>query len=280
MNIRETANAVTRAVEWEFAHSTYAQVLADVPGALFPYWVATAHHEFPGIPRDASFYAQSVEGLMMFFDCVAAAGRRCALPSRAADSVWHAWARLDAPGLDRFCIRHFGRGIPHVERAHMQGDMGLALAVCLVQARRRASQPAAGTHLPRLFSLDGQLGMPGGFGYRVIGGLVACSTLDEFGNPEDKLGFPGELAPYALYVSGLVSKDEYDAAALPGGVRERRCVADDGAAIIGAGVYLDIAGTDDDGASGDGAAPPDGGSSWSGSACGGSSCGGGGCGSS
>lgn len=217
MNVREAPRAPARSVEWEFAQSTYASVFADVPAALFPWWVQSAHHAFPGIPRDASFFALSAEGLMLFFDCAAAAAKPCALPSRAADSVWHAWTRMDAAGLERFCIRHFGRAVPHGERARMTGsEIDQALAVCLVQARRRASRPAAGGHLPRLFSLDSQLGMPHGFGYRIIGGLVACSRLDEFGNPEDRPGFPGELRPEALLRAGLVGEAECDAAAAAG----------------------------------------------------------------
>lgn len=38
MSVRETPRAVARAVEWEFAQSTYAPVLAEVPAALFPWW--------------------------------------------------------------------------------------------------------------------------------------------------------------------------------------------------------------------------------------------------
>ncbi len=213
MNVRETPRALARIVEWEFAQSTYANVLAEVPAALFTWWAEHARRDFPGIPRDASFYAPAAEGLMMFFDCVSAAARTCALPSRAADSVWHAWAGTDAPGLEAFCIRHFGRPIPHLERARMEGGMDAALAACLVQARRRVSQPAAGPHLPRLFTLDAQLGMPRGVGYRVIGGLVACSPLDEFGNLEDEVVFPRALRPQALLQAGLVSRDEYEAVA-------------------------------------------------------------------
>lgn len=209
MNVREAPRAVARTLEWEFSQSTYATVLADVPAALFPYWAQTAHEEFPSIPRDACFYAQSAEGLMMFFDCAAAAGRPCALPSRAADSVWHAWSRMDAHGLDHFCIRHFGRPIPHVERAHMKGRMGRALAACLVQARRRASKPAVGPDLPRLFTLDARLGMPHGFGYGIIGGLVACSSLDELWHPDGRPNFPNALAPQGLLQAGLISEAEY-----------------------------------------------------------------------
>lgn len=209
MNVRETPRAVAHTVEWEFAQSTYASVLAEIPAALFPYWAQTAHDEFPCIPRDASFYAQSAEGLMMFFDCAAAAGRPCALPSRAADSVWHAWLRLDAPGLDSFCIRHFGRTIPHVEQAHMKGGMGRALAACLVQARRRASKSPAGSDLPRLFTLDARLGMPHGVGYGIIGGMVACSNLDELGHPQGLPSFLRALAPRSLLQAGLISEAEY-----------------------------------------------------------------------
>lgn len=276
MNVRETPKAVARAVEWEFAHSTYAQVLAEIPATLFPYWSGTAHHEFPGIPRDASFYAQSVEGLMMFFDCVAASGRTCALPSRAADSAWHAWGQMDTASLERFCIRHFGQTIPHVEKARMQDPMARALAVCLVTARRRASQPAAGSHLPRLFSLDGQLGMPRGFGYRMIDGLVACSALDEFGNPEDKVRFPGELTPHALLLASLVSEAEYAEAARLGLIRDLRPAAQDSSvSSVALSTAFDIGGDcgDGDGGDSDGAASCGGGSS-----CGGG-CGGGGCGS-
>ena len=126
-------------------------MLAEVPATLHPYWAGTAHREFPGIPRDASFYAQSLEGLMMFFDCVASAGQPCALPSLAAGSVWHALTSLDEPGLHRFCLRHVGRTIPHGPRARMLADMDRALANCLVAARRRASMPAVSACLPPLF---------------------------------------------------------------------------------------------------------------------------------
>lgn len=198
------------------SQAAYARMLAEVPATLFPYWAATAHHEFPGIPRDASFYTQSLEGLMMFFDCVAAAGQACALPSLAAGSVWHTWTFLDESGLHRFSVRHVGRVIPHPGQAGMMAGMDRALATCLVVARRRASQPAAGACLPPLFSLDSRLGMPQGYGYRIIRGLVACSALDEFGNAQDRVSFPEALTPHGLYVAGLVSEAEYEEAARPG----------------------------------------------------------------
>lgn len=269
MNVRAVWESVSRTVEQEFSYSTYAAVLADVPPRLFPYWAASARDEFPRIPRDAAFYAQAAEGLMMFFDCVAAAGKPCGLPSRAADAVWHAWVRMDAVGLDAFCIRHFGRTVPHVERARMRDDMNKALAACLVQARRRASHPVAGPSLPRLFSLDARLNMPYGFGYRIVNGLVACSTLDAFGNPENKTSFPDALSPHGLLQAGLVSVAEYEE-----GVR----LSDsDRLRFVGVDSFVDPIGgdmsADGDSGSGDGAASCSGAS-----ACGGG-CGAGGCGS-
>ena len=199
----------------ERAQAAEAAMLAEVPATLFPYWAGTAHHDFPGIPRDASFYAQALEGLVMFFACVAAAGKPCALPSLAAGSVWHAWTCLDQPGLRRFCIRHVGHAVPHGEQFRMTTDMNRALATCLVTARRRASMPAAGACLPPLFSLDCRLGMPEGYGYRIINGLVACSALDEFGNTKGRVSFPDSLTPKNLFLAGLVSQAEYEEAARP-----------------------------------------------------------------
>jgi len=256
MDVRETPRATARTVESEFAQSAHACVLGDIPPALFPYWAGNAQREFPRIPRDASFYARSAEGLIMFFDCAASAARPCALPSRAADAVWHAWVRMDASSLERFCVRHFGKKIPHVERAQM-GPMGVALAACLVQARRRAAMPAGGPDLPRLFTLDDQLGMPGGFGYRIIRGRVACSLLDQLGRPIGRPSFPKALTALGLYEAGLISGAEYAER------RDAGSASGDGGAAVG--------GDCDGGDSGDG------GCGDGGSACG-SGCGGG-CGS-
>jgi hypothetical protein len=190
----------------------------------------------------------------------------CGLPSRAADSVWHAWTRMDAPGLERLCVKHFGRPIPHVEKARMKEDMGRALAACLVQGRRRTGRAVGGASLPKLFSLDAQLGMPHGFGYRMIGGLVACSDLDEFGNPAGGVTFPPSLSPKALYFSGLISQAEYEQAPCPGRVHAPRSAAANHSSDgdhHGSGLDGDSASGDSDGAS----------------ACGGGCGGGGACGS-
>lgn len=70
--------------------SHFWRATADIPPALYQYWQRSAQFEFKGIPRDAFFFARTTEGLLTFFDCVRTSGKPCALPSAAADSVWHA----------------------------------------------------------------------------------------------------------------------------------------------------------------------------------------------
>ncbi|MES2325094.1 MAG: hypothetical protein V4633_22800 [Pseudomonadota bacterium] len=190
--------------------SRYVAEMADIPPTLYPFWKQTAHHEFKGIPRDALFFARAAEGLVTFFDCVRHAKQRCALPSKAADSVWHAWAQLSQASLDAFCIKHFGQLIPHVEGADMTGQMEDALAVCLVQARRLELKSAASPTLPRLFALDRKVGMPGGFAYLMVSGVHAFRHMDEAGKPVGELFFPHSLAPVSLLQAGHISQYQYD----------------------------------------------------------------------
>lgn len=191
--------------------SAYREAMQDLPLTLYPYWKRTARYEFKGIPQDAFFFTLAAEGLLMFFDCVARSGKPCALPSRAADSVWHAWARMSPSGLDAFCLKHFGRTIPHVEAAAMEAQMEDALANCLVQARQLAALPLAGTGLPPLFALDRKLKMPGGFAYRMVSGQVAFAPMNRHGKPEGDVFFPSRLAPVELLMAGLITQSAYDA---------------------------------------------------------------------
>jgi hypothetical protein len=189
--------------------SPYSKALAELPPSLYPHWKRTARLEFKGIPQDALFFAQSAEGLMAFFDCVARSGKPCALPSKAADSVWHAWKTMAPADLAAFCTRHFGRTIPHTEAADMKADMAAALATSLVHARRAEGLDPAGLNVPRMFSLDRRLGMPGGYAYRLAGGKMAFSHLDHAGKPVGDLRYPAALAATGLLAAGLVSQQTY-----------------------------------------------------------------------
>lgn len=192
------------------AYSPYSSALADLPVDLFPYWQRTATLEFKGIPRDAFFFARAAEGLMMFFDCVRRSARPCGLPSKAADSVWHAWAELDPVHLDRFNLRHFGRAIAHVEGAAMPVPMDAALANCLVAARSLDGMPAAGPQVPRLFSLDRRLSMPNGFDYSLERAKVGHRRMSWQGSGQGELFFLDSLTPTMLLAAGLISAGEYD----------------------------------------------------------------------
>lgn len=194
-----------------YSRSRYSTPLAALPDNLYMHWRHSAALEFKGISRDAFFFARAAEGLMAFFDCVSRSGRPCGLPSRAADSVWHAWQRLAPHHLDRFCRHHFGRAIPHVEGEAMTVPMDEALASTLVQARAIEGLPLAGSDVPSLFSLDRRLAMPKGTGWSAVRGQVGYRAMDWQGRGEGEPVLPAALAPAVLLAAGLVSQDDYDA---------------------------------------------------------------------
>lgn len=211
MRKKLVAIAQARTVRRITRRSPYFQAIRNVPASLLQHWRETAHLEFEGIPQSTRFFAHALEGLMMFFDCASRAGNGCGLPSRAADSVWHAWIGMDKESLDRFCIKEFGRPIPHVEARDLRLKMGIALARCLVEARKLESMPPAAPRLPRLFTLDRLVQMPHGFGYRMFAGLVAFSALDAVGQVRGEPSFPDDLTPCGLLNAGLISEAEYEA---------------------------------------------------------------------
>ncbi len=192
--------------------SRYRDALEDIPPVLYHYWKNSAHREFKGIPRDVFFFARAAEGLLTFFDCVVRSSQPCALPSDAADSVWHAWLRMSPQGLDDFCRRHFGRPVPHVEAAAMQDLMDGALANSLVMARWLDGIDDAGPGLPRLFLLDREVRMPGGYWYKLADGKVAFHHMDERGRKKPIEYTPAALEVGALLGAGLISKAQHDAA--------------------------------------------------------------------
>jgi hypothetical protein len=194
-----------------YEYSPYSSALADLPAELFPYWQQTASLEFKGIPRDAFFFARAAEGLMMFFDCVRSSGRPCGLPSKAVDSVWHAWIALDQAHLQGFTLRHFDRAIPHTEGAAMRVPMEDALASCLVAARGLDGLPAAGPQVPRLFLIDRQLGMPKGYAYSLERGQVGHRRMTWQGRAEGEIHFLDRLTPASLLAAGLLSQSAYHA---------------------------------------------------------------------
>ncbi|WUR14211.1 hypothetical protein E7V67_003680 [[Empedobacter] haloabium] len=245
------------------------KALRDVPPGLYDYWARSAPAEFPGIPTDAFFYARATDALLTFFECMKRHRMPCALPSKAADSVWHAWLRHDPVGLDAFCERHYEQRIPHVEAAAMSGGMDLPLARCLVMARTLDRQFLPGPDVPRLFATDRKLRMPGGFGYRARRGLMVLSELNERGLAAGATRVPPGTDPWFLFEAGLIGGYDLD--------RWRLRYASQGGGTTGGGDWGGAGGS----CGGDGSAGCDGGGNdgggeggGCGSSCGG--CGGGG----
>ncbi|WEF31029.1 hypothetical protein [Pseudoduganella chitinolytica] len=184
------------------------KALRDMPPGLYDYWARSAPTEFEGIPTDAFFYVRAADALLTFFACLKRHRLPCALPSKAADSVWHAWLRHDPAGLDAFCERHYEQRIPHVEAADMDGGMDLPLARSLVMARTLDRQCLAGPDVPRLFATDRKLRMPGGFGYVARHGAMVVSNLDGRGLPERETRVHPGTDPWFLFEAGLIGEDD------------------------------------------------------------------------
>lgn len=259
----------TRAA-WRIRKSPWRAALEDLPPQLASHWRDSAPLEFHGIRTDAFFFARAAEGLMQFFDAAARSRTPCALPSVAADSVWHAWLRMDPIGLERFCRKHFGAVVPHLERAHLGGGAVLnTLAHC---ARRGGHAWKTGKEpLPPLFALDRDLRMPGGHAYVMRNGTVFHAPIDPHSGV---IGAPNphpELSRHALYGAGLLGGATYFAIESELARREaRRQNADGGSGDVsfafdsGSSSSSSSSCSDSGGGSGD---------SCSGSSCG-SSCGG------
>ena len=249
--------------------SPWQAELADLPAGLESYWRASAPREYEGIRTDAFFFVRAAEGLLRFFDAVGNSDRPCALPSDAADSVWHAWLRWNPISLETFCRRHFGTTVPHVERTALaDGALLHTFATCCAHD---GVKPGS-MRLPALFGLDAALRMPGGHGYWNRAGDVHYARLNERGRGMWRATPHPELALPALYAAGLV-----DSAILAAHLR-RRDTATDGSSCGGIG-DLSFGGSD---ACSDGGSASHGGCSCGsncGSSCGsscGGSCGGGG----
>ncbi len=250
--------------------SRFRPQLEDLPPGLFEHWQQCAPQEFHGIPRDAIFFVRAAEGLMMFFDFVSHSDRPCGLPSKAADSVWHAWLTLpqaEQRGLqiERFCQRHFGCEIPHLEAERMPVPISDALANTLVAARIRVRRDPAGPYLPLLFRLDHRLKMPHGFAYLVKNYGVGLQDMDSQGRAIGRVSFPAALDPFYLLSVGLISQSAFDAYRTEKNKHDAASLSGSGSSC-GSSSSCDAA----DGGCADGGS--------CGSSCGGG-CGGGGCGS-
>jgi len=239
-----------------FATRAASRIPVEVRAA----WASRAPEEFPGLPVDEGAWLRCTIGLAQFFEVcrLQQANGPCALPSKGADSVWHAWLQLDPAGLAAWQHAHFGRTFDHCEADVLGAPLEEGIARSWVGACRSQKLNPLGRRLPFLFALDGQLRLPTGWAYRHEHGVLVHRQIDGFG-----LATGGAVAHAAATAGGLAALGVITTAEL----RTYRRRGDGSGAGCGGGC-----GSSSDGGS------CDGGGSSCGSSCG-SGCGGGGCGS-
>lgn len=108
------------------------------------------------------------EGLRDFLHiCRQANLKGVSMPSQAVDELWHDFI-LSTRHYREFCQRAFGRYLHHhpaeTMRTRTQATDGIRRAWQLA-CRREKIDPKNPDRLPRLFALDAQLGIAGGFVY-------------------------------------------------------------------------------------------------------------------
>jgi hypothetical protein len=111
-----------------------------------------------------------LESLRDWFRIAQDAGRRpLSMPSRIVDDAWHELI-LDTRAYRELCRAALGRHFDHVPaeamRTPVQAQEGIRRAWRLACALEHID-PRAPDRLPRLFALDAQLAIPGGFVYAV-----------------------------------------------------------------------------------------------------------------
>ena len=230
-----------------------ASAAAQIPPAVRAAWAQQAPDEFPGLAVDDGAWLRCALGLAQFFEACRLQGGQgpCALPSKAADSVWHVWLRTDPAGLDAWQQRHFGQVVAHREAEALGAPLEECLARTWAGACRSEGRSPLALRVPLLFALDGLLALPTGWAYRHERGVVVHRCIDGAGRPGGDAVAHAALGAAGLATLGLLSTAEAAAA-------RRR---DDG----GGGAYGD---------GGAGSSSCDGGGS-AGCSCGGSGCGGG-----
>lgn len=186
--------------------SRYRPQFEDIPAGLFPFWQRNSGREFAGIPTDRLFFIRAATGLMRFFEVAADRRQPCALPSLAADSVWHAWTAWDPVNLEHFCRWHFGRPIRHLPNAELDA---LALPRALVGCRVLEGVPPQGPALPALFGLDFALRMPSGYHYAVEGVNVFYTPMNPDGQSPGRGFQHGDLTLDALLGANLISAAQH-----------------------------------------------------------------------
>ncbi|HEY9106042.1 MAG TPA: hypothetical protein VIN58_05145 [Roseateles sp.] len=183
---------------------------SQIPPAVRAAWAHHAPDEFPGLTTDDATWLRCSLGLAQFFEaCRLQRGQgACALPSKAADSVWHVWLKLDPAGPADWQQRFFDRVVEHREADQLGAPLDDCLARAWVGACASEGLSPLGPRLPLLFALDGLLRLPAGWAYGHEHGLLVHRQIDGFGRPGDIRVVHAAVAVSGLLALGLVSEAE------------------------------------------------------------------------
>lgn len=135
---------------------------------------------------------QVLAGLRDWFEIAQrAGGQRIGMPSRIVDDAWHEFI-VDTRAYREFCRGAFGKPFDHIPAEALGTGNGAREGLrrtWRLACARESIDPRKPWKLPRLFALDAQLAVPGGFVY----------SLDEQGredakNPSTSFGCGGGCA--------------------------------------------------------------------------------------
>jgi hypothetical protein len=182
----------------------------QIPPAIRAAWAHHAPEDFPGLPVDDASWLLCSLGLAQFFEACRLQREQgaCALPSKAADSVWHVWLKLDPAGLAGWQQRFFGRVAAHHEATHLGAPLDDCLARTWVGTCRSEGLNPLDPGLPLLFALDGLLRLPTGWAYRHEQGMLVHRQIDGFGKPGGIRVTHAAVAAGGLVALGLISEAE------------------------------------------------------------------------
>lgn len=188
-----------------------ATVAAEqVPPTIRAAWAQQAPDTFPGLAVDDAAWLRCSLGLAQFFEACRLQREQgpCALPSKAADSVWHVWLKLDPAGLASWQERYFGRVVEHREAHGLGAPLDDCLARTWVGACRSEGQSLLGPQLPQVFELDSLLRLPTGWAYQHKRGALVHRQIDGLGQPSGAAFTHASVAAAGLVALGLVSEAE------------------------------------------------------------------------
>jgi len=182
----------------------------QIPPAVGTAWADQAPEEFPGLAVSDGAWLRCSLGFAQFFEACRLQRELgpCALPSKAADSVWHAWLKLDPAGLADWQQRYFGRVVPHRESAALGAPQDACLARTWVGACRSEGASPLGPQLPLLFALDGLLRLPSGWAYQHKRDALLHRQIDGFGQPSGVAFTHASVTAAGLVALGLLSEAE------------------------------------------------------------------------